>query len=236
VLLEPVNPAEVPDVVVLNELGTLALQTHVRRLMSERVPDVWASAKWHSDGSRVDDRDAVMIVWRAEVFQYIRETIEILHGGKSGVTPTRVVRRVLLEHRATRKRVWRQGTHTVHGVERNGVAFSVIPGQLDRAEVAFPRIAADVLEAAVTAPVEGSGDLNVDALAEAKLPPAKRTPWFPMNTIGKVAAFANPPRGTHGNRCIDQRWIRGRIRVLSIAVLPKRSSDHNPVLAIVELT
>lgn len=220
-----------------NELGTLALQNYVRRLVSGRTPDVWASSKMYGDDTAKDDRNAVTIVWRVDVFEYLGEHLKILHGGVGGVTPLRVVRRVHLRHRATGKHVWRQGTHTVHRVEREGIAWTNIPGQLLRAQASFPAIAEDVVNAtAAGVPLEGTGDLNVDYLAELRLPSAKRIPWFPLTTIGEVADFANPARGTHGNRCIDQRWIRGAIRVHRIEVLPKRSSDHNPVLAVVELT
>lgn len=229
-LLHPTNPTEKPDVAVLNEVGTLALQNVLR-------DSGYATTRMYGDRKTKHDYNAVTVAWDPAVFRLVEERLTVLCQGAAKLTPVRVHRRPRLEHIATGLSVWRPGTHTPHHVDQGGVArvTDQLPGQNDRARECFAKIAADVLTDSQTAPVEGSGDLNVDYLAEVIRPPARRTQWFPLTIIGKVAAFANPDRGTHGGRCIDQRWIRGRVRVLSIKVLPKRSSDHNPVLALCQL-
>jgi hypothetical protein len=172
------------------------------------------------------------------MFSAVEKRSTFVHGGVVKVTPRRYINEVLLKHLASGKLVWRQGTHVGHHIESRGLprVTGQLLGQNGRAKLHFGILAQRIPLLAKTAPVLGSGDLNVDYFAEKDLSPYKRCPWFPYTTLGKVSRIVVPVHGTHGGRLIDWGWCTPGVQVISCVVLLRGNSDHNPVSTTVELT
>lgn len=221
------------DVIGWNELGTLALQQAVRNLPG------FTSYMPGPDPDKAYSANSVAISWRTDVFDFVDGDSIRVHGGVATVSPSRYINWVLLRHKASGKLVYRINTHVVHRWEVAGRPRNVVGkflGQTGRAKKHIALLAETTARLGVLHPVIGGGDLNCDYLAEKRLAPSQRTVWFPYTVLGAVADLVEPDHGTHGARLIDWTWVVGPgLVVTSQTVLPHGSSDHNPVLSVVEL-
>lgn len=220
------------DVVGWNELGTVTLQRTVAAL------EGWTSYMpgFAPGNKKASAAAAVSISWRTDMFDLLDSGSIVVTTGVAHITPTRVINYVLLRHKATGWVFYRINTHVVHHIEVGGRMRlrDRLPGQNARAKVHFLRLAAVTRSLGLRHPTIGGGDLNVDYLAEKALPPSERTPWFPYTLLGAVAKLPEPNHGTHGGRLIDWLWTVN-VTVQSQTVLPHGSSDHNPVVSVIEI-
>ena len=221
------------DVVTWNELSNFRLQEYARTGL-----EGFETYLYVSEPTAYHDTGQIAISWRTDVFEAMASGYALNNKGVAHITPSRGVAWVMLRHRGTGRFHYRQVTHVPHHIEVGGKARVVgaLSGQNARAEKLFGLIAGMTVRMAVEgmtglppAPVFGSGDLNVDYLAEKALPPEQRTAWFPYTTLGAVADLVVPATGTHGARLIDWGWAAGGASGTA-RTLPRGSSDHNPVL------
>ena len=216
---------EKADIVKWNELGNLQVQALVRKQSG------WAH---YFPGPSAN---SVAISWRSDRFEMVDCGSVKMHGGVLKITPTRWVNWVLLRDLSTGKLFYVMNTHVVHHIEQGGKQrwTTVIVGQIARAKTHLTKMYGLIAELGAKHPLIGGGDLNIDWKAEKALPPSERVPWFPYTGLAKVAKIVVPDHGTHGNRVIDWGWIVGDVTVLSVTALPRGTSDHNPVLTVIEL-
>lgn len=210
---------------VFNECETLAVQNFVHRLdgYGSYLPGVELS----DDGRSVVKASAKSwnaIVWDLAVWEQLDDVhlhCQHVNGGVLHITPERVVNRIALRNKLSGEILWRQAAHAVHHIEVAGRARikGAITGQNHRAKVYFAKLAHDAVYATSvpvgpdneTAPLFGSGDLNVDFDADRReVLQDGGTSWFPYRTLGPVADILGPNEhaGTHGARLIDWGWLR----------------------------
>ncbi len=220
-----VRVAKSGDVIGWNEAGTDAIRASISRL-----PGFTSFIPHGSAGS-------VCISWRDAVFTLLGTELVKVHNGVKGITPSRYIAAVHLRHEPSGLLVTRANTHVGHHIERNGIARTratgAIPGQQERARRHFVMLRKCLARWLKRGPVILGGDFNVDYFAEQRA--RKRTPYFPLTQLGDVGRFAMPRHGTHGSRAIDWTVLAGPVRCYECRVLPRGSSDHNPVLSMIEL-
>jgi hypothetical protein len=222
------------DEVAWNELSSFELQEYARTQLEGFETFMFAGTdKYHDTGQ-------IALSWRSSVFAPVASGYTLNNKGAAHITPSRGVLWVLLRHLESGKLHYRQVTHAPHHIEVGGqprVAGALL-GQNDRAKSLFLLLAGMLVHMVAQglvngsgqpAPVFGSGDLNVNYLAEKALPPEKRASWFPYTVLGAVADIVVPPTGTHGARIIDWGWAAGGASATA-QTLPRGTSDHNPVL------
>lgn len=159
-----------------------------------------------------------------------------VHNGVLHVTPARYNNWVELREKATGLTFTRINTHVCDRIETAGLprVTGALVGQNARAKQHFAALRALIVGLSKRGRVIVGGDFNVDYLAEKRLPPSKRCPWFPYSLLSPVATVAMADHGTHGGRAIDWTLLVG-VHEISQTILPHGSSDHNPVLTVVEL-
>lgn len=207
---------------VLNECESTGVQNYIHQLegWGSFLPDV----KLSEDGLTVTEGSSHAwnaIVWNLDVWEEVAHHVEIVHGGVLHITPTRVISRVWLRNKATGEIVCRQATHVVHHIDVDGKArvLGAITGQNARARKHFAMIRSDLLLASrvrvnpegLSAPVIGSGDLNVDFIRDRyHTLKGDGTAWFPYSVLGPVADILRPNDHdpTHTDRLIDWGWVR----------------------------
>lgn len=202
------------DLWVWNEITTAEQQKHVLSLPG------WSTymanpARVIGSGEK-DDMNAVCISFRDAVWEFVQGKAVRLHGGASGITPERVDVLAQVRLKATLELLWRQGTQTVHHVDVGGKARTsdTLAGQNDRAKASFPILMRDAYDAAKSAPVIGSGDLNVDFDADRDhFIKGDATSWFPYTVFREHVEVYRPNVGapTHGSRKIDWFWFRQEV-------------------------
>lgn len=143
---------------------------------------------------------AVPISWRADTFEHVASSSVQVHKGIAHVTPARYVNAVTLRHKATGALIRRVNTHVINGIEDGG-----LPSNLKRApEVKASMVAlARWVSAGDNDAVVWGGDLNIDYLAEMRLPASERCAWFPVRALGPLTTFDMPTVASHGRRLID---------------------------------
>ena len=132
--------------------------------------------------------NAVAISWRTEVFERVgRGQSLLVHRGQPHVTPARHINVVRLRHRATGTVISRINTQIVHHIEvaghprvYRGAEAQRYDEQLARAQKHIALLRETIRRYGEKGPVVFGGDLNVDYLAEDRLRPDRRTPWFPL--------------------------------------------------------
>ena len=182
--------------------------------------------------------NAVAISWRTEVFERVgRGQSLLVHRGQPHVTPARHINVVRLRHRATGTVISRINTQIVHHIEvaghprvYRGAEAQRYDEQLARAQKHIALLRETIRRYGEKGPVVFGGDLNVDYLAEDRLRPDRRTPWFPLTALGSVVTFDMPGVGTHGRREIDWSGHTAGLGCDDVQALDLGSSDHRAVL------
>lgn len=145
----------------------------------------------------------VPISWRTSVFELAGEpTSTRVHTGTAKITPARYVNSVPLRHKATGLIVTRVNTHVINGIESAGLPIDN-QRRIPQAKLSLLALKAAILAGSQRGAVIWGGDLNINYLAELRLPADKRCPWFPVTALAPVTTFDMPTTGTHGKRLID---------------------------------